>query len=251
MSLEQVAGHLEASFELGVKEYYFTGGEPFMNPHIMDILALTLKHGPATVLTNGTLLSPPTAERLARIEADSRYSLEIRLSLDGHTAEKNDPIRGEGSFQKALGGVRVLVEQGFLPIITATDIQEDQEGTENFQAFSAALKAIGYTRPRIKVLPSLKLGREVARDRPYTEEEIVTPEMLEGYDPAQLLCSNTRIATSRGLYVCPILVGEAQARMGQTLREGLTGYELKHHACYTCYLYGAICTNVSLGGQDG
>jgi len=39
-----------------VKEYYFTGGGPFLNREMIPILAATLKQGPATVLTNGMLL---------------------------------------------------------------------------------------------------------------------------------------------------------------------------------------------------
>lgn len=63
MTREQVADALEESVELGVKEYYFTGGEPFMNPEMEEILAETLALGPATVLTNATLI-PPAGPRL-------------------------------------------------------------------------------------------------------------------------------------------------------------------------------------------
>src|SRR3954454_13059651 len=36
---------LEESTKLGVKEYYFTGGEPFMHPRMLDILGATLRIG--------------------------------------------------------------------------------------------------------------------------------------------------------------------------------------------------------------
>ncbi|HVR74744.1 MAG TPA: radical SAM protein, partial [Planctomycetota bacterium] len=54
LSLETVRRHLEESRALGVKEYYFTGGEPFLNRDLPAILEETLRLGPATVLTNGT-----------------------------------------------------------------------------------------------------------------------------------------------------------------------------------------------------
>src|SRR5215203_4789860 len=52
LSFEQVIDDLEQSKSLGVKDYYFTGGEPFMHPRLLDMLDATLQIGPATVLTN-------------------------------------------------------------------------------------------------------------------------------------------------------------------------------------------------------
>ena len=49
LSLETVRAYLEEAVELGVKEYYFTGGEPFINREMEDILAETLQVGPAMV----------------------------------------------------------------------------------------------------------------------------------------------------------------------------------------------------------
>src|SRR5437660_10650699 len=46
---------LDESVGLGVKEYYFTGGEPFLHRDLVPMLERTLRYGPATVLTNGTV----------------------------------------------------------------------------------------------------------------------------------------------------------------------------------------------------
>src|SRR5436305_1023032 len=99
LSLETVARHLEESVALGVKEYYFTGGEPFLNRDLVAILELTLRYGPATVLTNATVFKEDWMSRLKRAESASPYSLEFRVSLDGFTAAENDPIRGDGVFE--------------------------------------------------------------------------------------------------------------------------------------------------------
>ena len=77
MSLEQVKRYLDESVEMGVKEYYFTGGEPFINKELPEILELTLAYGPATVLSNGMLITEKRAKRLQEIEANSMYSLEL------------------------------------------------------------------------------------------------------------------------------------------------------------------------------
>jgi sulfatase maturation enzyme AslB (radical SAM superfamily) len=63
MRLDEVERYLEEAVRLGVREYYFTGGEPFLNPDMEAILEATLRIGPASVLTNGLLLDPARCAR--------------------------------------------------------------------------------------------------------------------------------------------------------------------------------------------
>ncbi len=250
MDLGAMKRLLEESKSIGVKEYYFTGGEPFIHPHMVEVLEATLSIGPATVLTNATVMKPQQAERLAAAEALSPYSLEFRVSIDGYSPETNDPIRGAGTFRKAMDGVRLLLDHGFLPIITVAQTWEDGRDDEVFQRFVEVLKMEGYSRPRIKIIPTLRIGAEEKRSRAYTDTERVTADMMLDFDASQLICSHSRIATDRGVYVCPILIDSPEARMGATLAESAEPYPLKHGACYTCYVGGAICSNLSSGGRD-
>ncbi len=245
LDVDTVRKKLEESVPLGVKEYYFTGGEPFLNKDMVSILELTLQYGPATVLTNGTVLKDEWLERLKNAESISQYSLEFRVSIDGFTPGENDPIRGEGTFDRIVNGIRLLANYGFLPIITVTKTKENQEDSELLEGFVRLLKANGYTRPRIKILPILRIGAEEKRHRGYLQDERVTQEMMEDFDPARLLCHNTRIVTNRGVYVCPILIENLDARLGDTLQEARRPYPLRHNACFTCYQYGALCSNAS------
>jgi molybdenum cofactor biosynthesis enzyme MoaA len=241
---------LNESVRLGVKEYYFTGGEPFLNRDMVPILELTLHYGPATVLTNGTVFKEEWLERLRRAEAASPYSLEFRVSIDGFTVADNDPIRGPGSFDRALHGVRQLVAYGFLPIITVARMRDDADDAALVDGFVRLLRAQGYDRPRLKILPTLRLGAEAERRRGYYADERVTPEMMAGFDQGQLLCNHSRIVTDRGVAVCPILIEAPDAHLGKTLEESLTAFPLRHHACYTCYQYGTLCANPSGGKRD-
>jgi hypothetical protein len=74
--------------------------------------------------------------------------------------------------------------------------------------------------------------------------------MMEGYDQSQLICNHSRIVTDHGVYVCPILLDAPDARLGDALSDAQTTYALRHHACYTCYQYGALCANPSSGRRD-
>lgn len=247
LDLETVRRALEESVALGVKEYYFTGGEPFLNRDMVAILELTLKYGPATVLTNGTVFKDDWLERLARAEAASLYSLEFRVSIDGYTPAENDPVRGPGTFERALRGVKQLLRHGFLPIITVTRTSDDADDIELFHGFVRMLQANGYAHPRVKLLPTLRMGAEADRQRGYQQEERVTPEMMADFDEGLLVCNHSRVVTDRGVYVCPILIEAADARLGDSLKESLQPYELRHNACYTCYQFGTICANPSSG----
>jgi molybdenum cofactor biosynthesis enzyme MoaA len=250
LDLTTVQRALDESVALGVKEYYFTGGEPFLNREMTAILETTLRYGPASVLTNGTIFKDEWLARLARAEAASPYSLEFRVSIDGFSAETNDPVRGEGAFERAMTGVGRLVRHGFLPIITVARTNDDDDDATLFQGFVTMLRSRGYDHPRVKILPTLRLGAEIERRRGYRDEERVTPEMMAGFDEGQLICNHSRIVTDRGVYVCPILIEASDARLGTKLVESLRPFELRHHACYTCYQYGTLCSNPSSGQRD-
>lgn len=234
----------------GVREFYFTGGEPMLHPEIVELLGDALAVGPVTVLTNGTVLRPEWLARLRALEAAGPYSLEFRVSIDGPSAEVNDPIRGEGTFDRALRGVRRLVEHDFLPIITMARTWPEHDDFAVLQRFRDRLRREGYNRPRLKILPTLRLGAEVARTRGYAADERVTAALLEGFDTSTLICSHSRVATDRGVYVCPILIEAADARLGATLAEAARPFALSHGACYTCYQFGAICTNPATSARE-
>jgi sulfatase maturation enzyme AslB (radical SAM superfamily) len=238
---------LEESVPLGVKEYYFTGGEPFLNTELVPMLIETLLYGPATVLTNGTVLKDEWLEELRDAEQQSIYSLELRVSIDGFSAEVNDPIRGEGTFDRALRGVEKLVDYGFLPIITAARTWSQDQDHQVVAEFVRVLNDVGYRRPRIKLLPTLQLGAEEQRTCGYHPSERVTTEMMADFDSSQLVCEHSRIVTDRGVHVCPILIDSSVSLMSQTLEDSLRPFPLAHGACFTCYQYGALCSNPSSG----
>jgi AdoMet-dependent heme synthase len=242
MSRLEVAARVREGLALGVKEFYFTGGEPFLHPHMIEILEDTLSHGPCTVLTNGTLVTARLAEALWRLEQGTRFSLEIRVSLDGHHAEDHDAFRGSGSFARAVAGARALAARGLLPIVTAT--QNTAEAPEQVrERYLEMLRSAGIARPRLKVLPMFLLGREARRTRGYQEVETLADLPLAAFDPERLQCSSCRVATSLGVFVCPLLVDEPGGRMGGRLDETLGSFTLSHGACYTCHVTGMTCAN--------
>jgi len=164
------------------------------------------------------------------------------VSLDGGDAATHDAFRGAGSFDRALDGLLRAARAGLLPIVTLTQ-QGDEDPLVFRERHIAMLRRAGIERPRLKVLPLFMLGREAQRTRGYEAAETLEGLAPEAFDPARLQCAGCRAVTAKGVYVCPLLVDEPHGRMGDTLEAALGGFELRHGACYTCYVTGTTCAN--------
>src|SRR5450755_1147695 len=104
MSVEQVRQALHDARLQGTREYYFTGGEPFLHSNIRELITMTLEQGPLSILTNGILIDDELATWLGNTFEQSAYSLDLRVSLDGSNAEDNDKVRGKGTYQRIIAG---------------------------------------------------------------------------------------------------------------------------------------------------
>lgn len=241
LDTQAVIRYIKEGAELGIKEIYYTGGEPFLQRDMLLLIAHALEVAPTTVLTNGTLITAQVADDLAKLAENSPYSLEIRISIDEVDPEKNDRIRGKGAFAKAVHALQRLYSRGFLPIVTATEILRDElpEGSGMYERFRDFLLGLGITKPRVKIMPVLPTGRMEGQGGP-----LITPEMLEGFDFSLLQCSETRVVAEGGVYACPILAGLPGARLShKSLKEALDPCRLYHTACVTCYETGMTCKN--------
>jgi molybdenum cofactor biosynthesis enzyme MoaA len=242
MTRAQVAARVAEGLALGVREFYFTGGEPFLHPGFLDILADSLALAPCTVLTNGTLFTRRLLAALRDLADRSPRSLELRVSLDGLSSAEHDRFRGAGTFARTLDGLRALEAHGLLPIVTVTR-STDQDPLAFRERCMAMLRGHGLARPRLKVLPMFQLGRERERTRDYHPAETLAGLPAAAFDPARLQCSGCRAVTADGVYVCPLLVDEPGGRMADTLAAALGPFELRHGACFTCHVTGMTCAN--------
>ncbi|MCA9757219.1 MAG: radical SAM protein [Candidatus Eisenbacteria bacterium] len=241
MTTESVLSALATAEREGVKEYYFTGGEPFLHPDILLLIERTLAQGPLSILTNGLLLTPEVARRLKELSDQSEYSLDLRVSLDGTTPDENDPIRGRGTFDGILAGARHLEEAGLQPVFTVTTVHARYEGSEGRTAFMERLRSLGFSRPRTKFIPPFHIGREAHRAGEYEDGFRLSPGDLAPGEEQVLQCGSCRTVTARGVYPCPILIEEAGARMAEQLEDSFVPIALNHPACATCHIEGFTC----------
>jgi mycofactocin radical SAM maturase len=85
------------------------GGEPTVRPDFWELVDYaTAHHVGVKFSTNGGHITADIARRLA----SSDY-VDVQISLDGATAEVNDVVRGEGSFDTAMRAMANLGDAGF------------------------------------------------------------------------------------------------------------------------------------------
>ncbi len=241
MSAAQIERALEEGRALGMRQVYFTGGEPFLHPEVRRIVRAALALAPLTVVTNGLLIDDTTAGWLAEESESSRYSLDLRVSLDGMTAAQNDPVRGRGTFDEIVASLGRLARQGLSPVVTVVEHEEGFAVDASRARFLDFVRALGLRQPRVKFLPLLRIGREVRRTHGYDDPAVLEEWPLLPAVESQLLCASSRIVTAQGVYTCPILIEHATARMGDRLADAQRDLRLSWEACQTCVLDGLRC----------
>ncbi len=130
LGIERVRRIAMEATELGVREIFVTGGEPFMLPDIGEILAACAAAAPTTVLTNGMLFA---GSRLETLRALPRERITFQISLDSPTPERHDSHRGKGTWARAWNGIQRARAEGFRVRLAAT-VSSDAEAQE-FRSF--------------------------------------------------------------------------------------------------------------------
>jgi len=88
-------------------EIVFSGGEPFVKKDFTKFLNYVCSRGmKLNINTNGMFIN----EAVARLIVERGVN-HITFSLDGDSAQVNDPIRGKGVFDRVLQSIRYIVDE--------------------------------------------------------------------------------------------------------------------------------------------
>ncbi len=108
------------------------GGEPTVRRDFWELLDHAQAHDVGVKFsTNGSRIDAQAAARLAACDY-----VDVQISIDGATAEVNDAVRGQGSFQTAVDAMSNLAEAGFGEFKVSTVLTRENAGQLD------ALKAI-------------------------------------------------------------------------------------------------------------
>jgi molybdenum cofactor biosynthesis enzyme MoaA len=252
---------IDEALALGVKQFSFTGGEPFINKDLIRILDYALQHRPCLVLTNAT---EPLIRRLRQLKPlrNRRHALSFRVSQDYPDAARHDAGRGEGMFTSAVAGLRKLYEMGFhvsvasqlMPApatvdkVNGTDAADVADAAE---AFAAVFRSAGLPEdlPRTEFPEFHPPSAHVST--PQITETCMTSYQTEETRRAFMCAFSKMVGKSGGrmkVYACTLVDDDPDYVLGETLTEALQlPVNMKHHRCYSCFKYGASCSEMKRG----
>ncbi|MCK4939573.1 MAG: radical SAM protein [Rhodospirillaceae bacterium] len=238
----------ETPAKINVHEIGFTGGEPFMNPDITQMLELVLRSGfSAIVLSNAMKPIWQKREELKNINAKFGRKLKIRVSIDHYLSARHELERGSGSWDPMIRGLGWLIENDFNVDVAGRTMWDENEST---------------TRAEYQKLFD-RLGLEL--DASDAARLVLFPEMDETMDvpeittacwgilnvrPDAQMCANSRMVVLRKgdnspqVVPCTLLPYDSKFDMGPSLKSALGPVALNHpHCAKFCVLGGASCSS--------
>jgi SynChlorMet cassette radical SAM/SPASM protein ScmE len=106
LPLEQWLQFFEECNRCAVTEVCLCGGEPLIREDFKEFVEGVVKNRMRfSVLSNGTLINDDIVEFLKSTKRCNSF----QVSIDGPGPESHDACRGKGSFEKALRGLRILM----------------------------------------------------------------------------------------------------------------------------------------------
>ncbi|MEP0961613.1 MAG: radical SAM protein [Roseobacter sp.] len=232
-----------------VSEIAFTGGEPFMNPQMIEITRAALERGyDVLILTNA--MRPMMREKmragLLTLQAEFPSKLTLRVSVDHYNPILHDAERGAGALEKTITGMKWLRDHGFRMAVAGRSIMAHSEA-ESRAGYGAFFEANGFDidahDPAMTVLfPEMDMSAEVP--------EITTACWgILDVSPDSMMCSSSRMVVKRkgaskpAVLACTLLAHSPEFELGETLEQAEKDVALNHpHCSKFCVLGGASCS---------
>ncbi|NNE08261.1 MAG: radical SAM protein [Gemmatimonadetes bacterium] len=246
VKFEDVKPFIDEAMELGVEQFSFTGGEPFVAKDMVKILRYAADRLPCLVLTNAT---EPVHKRIDQIATllDAKHPVSFRVSIDYADEARHDEGRGAGNYRAALEGMKTLHDLGFhVSVARQMENGEDTPAAEDEYHGMLAEYDIP-SDARIVSFPDFhRPGAHV--DTPHVTENCMTTYQT-AETRAKFMCAFSRMVVKgdRGMrvYACTLVDDDPEYDLGTTLRESMEPrVSMKHHRCFSCFSYGASCSEL-------
>lgn len=258
ISAAEVEPLLAEAEAMAAREIGFTGGEPFLNRELPQMLEAALVRGfEVLVLTNAMrpMQRPRILARLLDLAARFPGRMTFRVSLDHYTRALHETERGRDTFEKTLDGIDWLSRNGLRFTLAGRTCWGESE--------AAARRGYG----------DLAARRGWRLDAANRAELILFPEMDGRRDvpeittrcwdilnkrPSDMMCASSRMVVKRKGALAPVVVPctllpyEPHFEMGATLTAAARAHggmfeqgavKLCHpHCAKFCVLGGGSCS---------
>ncbi len=232
-----------------VTEIAFTGGEPFMNPDMIEMARASLECGyEVLILTNAMrpMMRRKMREGLLELNAQFGDKLTLRISVDHYDAVLHDDERGIGSFDKTLTGMKWLRDNGFRMAVAGRAVMAENE-TENRAGYAAFFDKHGFEIDAFDPIATVLF--------PEMDTTVEVPEIttacwgILNKSPDSLMCASSRMVVKRKgagrpvVLSCTLLPYSEEFEMGEKLKDAEADVMLNHpHCAKFCVLGGASCS---------
>lgn len=246
ITLEDARSWMDEAAALGVQQFSFTGGEPFVVRDIIRILDYALRLNPCLVLTNGT---EPVLQRLLAIEslAGLPHPLSFRVSIDYADEARHDAGRGAGNYRKAWQGLAELHRRGFkVSVARQRDAGEDIEAVDRDFRELCLEHGLPADTHIVSFPDFLTPG---AHPRvPFITENCMTTYHSEA-SRRNFMCHFSKMVIKKDsrmrVYACTLVDDDESYDLGGSLSEAEgVRVMLSHHRCYSCFAHGSSCSEV-------
>lgn len=241
---DDVKPYIDEALGLGVQQFSFTGGEPFLAKQLIKILSYAASFKPCLVLTNGTEALQQRMTEVTELLA-CQYPVSFRVSIDKPCAQEHDAGRGEGTFAKALQGLKQLYDAGFkVSVARHMDKGEDSAAVE--QAYRDLFRQQGLPQDmNIVAFPDFATPGSLPQV-PQVTTHCMTTYQSEESRRAFMCAFSKMVVKQQGrmrVYACTLVDDDPEYDLGGSLREALEErISMKHHRCYSCFAYGSSCS---------
>jgi len=243
--LDEIETHKFPTEEIG-----FTGGEPFMNPDIMEMLEDSLARDfRVLVLTNAMRPMLRHKEALSKLKETFSKKLVIRVSLDHYSKVLHESERGKDTYEKTVDGLAWLSKAGFsVRVVGRTcwgePVDDMREGYHRlFHIHGISVDA--ENEEMLALFPEMDATVDVPE---------ITQDCWKTLDvePRHLMCTRSRMVVKRKgaensvVLACTLVAYDPEFEMGKTLVESTGPVKLNHpHCSRFCVLGGGSCSKAS------
>jgi organic radical activating enzyme len=246
ITLADAQPFIDEAVDIGVEQFSFTGGEPFIIKDFVNILKYASRFRPCLVLTNGTDAVLKRLRQIAELGTQPQ-PIAFRVSIDYSDRERHDAGRGAGNFAKSCAALEALHRLGF-KVSVARQIEKGEDADGIAKAFQALFAAHGLPANTTLVgFPDfLKPGAEPTV--PTVTEHCMTTYQSEATRRAFMCAFSKMVVKKDGrmrVYACTLVDDDSSYDVGGTLTESLSRrITLHHHRCYSCFAYGSSCSEL-------
>ena len=249
LSARDVEKFLDEAIEdsLSLEEIAFTGGEPFMNKALIEMLEMSLSRGyRVLVLSNAMKPMHHRSKELLKLRELYGEKLAIRVSVDHYNRLKHEEMRGINTWEPMLEGLKWLSKNNFNIAIAGRNCWDETEAQVR-SGYATLFKAENI-HINAKASTSLVLFPEMDNKVNIPEITVHCWDIL-GVKPENMMCATSRMIIKRKGSVKPLVVPctllpyDPMFELGHELGSSSKNVHLNHPNCSKfCVLGGASCS---------